>query len=494
MTRSAIRNFVVLAVTQFCLLTSQICVVHAQSIDSREPSMMVTNDLRGEDEARGQSYYYAFVGGPGDVVVSIDGSTDYYSSSMHVLLSDSSARQLADVTANATTGGASKSAKVHLSTREPIVLRVMFDSNVGVHVKWEVHLAGAISFNADTVDVGDGAKAKRPTAIHKAASSENSLSNIQTANTTESGSDSLANAEAQGAAAAAVSKAAAVVSKSESDDGDASDNAPNSDTPIEDKWAFIVGISKFQKPEINLRYSSKDAKDLYDYLIKEAHFAPDHVQLLLNEQATKERVMAELGDKWLPRVAHPNDLVLIFISSHGSPSQMDLEGLNYLVMYDTDPDSLYATGLPLQELASAVKQRVHSNRVVVIIDACHSGAANPAKGMHFVGNVDSTALLQGTGQLIICSSKPNQVSWESKRYENGVFTRQLIEALRSQSGKATLGQVFDRLRESVQSEVLEDRRELQTAVLKSKWQGEGLILTTPPTKPRAVPSDLKIPR
>src|SRR5262249_28408625 len=156
--------------------------------------------------------------------------------------------------------------------------------------------------------------------------------------------------------------------------------------------------------------------------------------------------------------------------SHGSPSQADEEGLNYLVMHNTDPESLYATGLPLQDLADAIKRRVHSNRVVVIIDACHSGSANPAKGLRRAGNVDSNALLQGTGQLVICSSQPNQVSWESKRYENGVFTHQLIAAFRSKSS-ASLAQVFDRLRDSVQTEVLEDRGELQTPVLKSKWEG-----------------------
>ncbi len=249
-------------------------------------------------------------------------------------------------------------------------------------------------------------------------------------------------------------------------------------------------MSKFAKPSINLKYPAKDAKDLSNYLINEANFAPDHVKLLVDEQATKERVLAELGDKWLPRLAHPNDLVLIFISTHGSPSQADLEGLNYLVMHNTDPDSLYATGLPLSDLAAAIKQRVHSNRVVLIIDACHSGAADTAKGLTRVGNIDSAALSQGTGQLIICSSMPNQVSWESKRYQNGVFTHQLIEALRA--GKPTLSQAFERLKESVQTEVLQDRAELQTAVLKSKWKGNDLIISAPPTKPRQVPAEFKL--
>jgi uncharacterized caspase-like protein len=122
---------------------------------------------------------------------------------------------------------------------------------------------------------------------------------------------------------------------------------------------------------------------------------------------------------------------------------------------------------------------------MLIIDACHSGAANPAKGIvRTPGNVDSDALLQGTGQLVICSSEPQQVSWESKRYPNGVFTHSLIESLRK---APNLSAAFAQMKESVQSEVLSDRKELQTPVLKTKWQGTDLILSAPPSRPRTAP-------
>ncbi len=51
---------------------------------------------------------------------------------------------------------------------------------------------------------------------------------------------------------------------------------------------------------MNLQYPAKDATDFYSYLINEAHFAKDHVLLLLNENATKENVLSQVGDKWLP--------------------------------------------------------------------------------------------------------------------------------------------------------------------------------------------------
>ncbi|MBZ0184964.1 MAG: tetratricopeptide repeat protein, partial [Candidatus Obscuribacterales bacterium] len=253
--------------------------------------------------------------------------------------------------------------------------------------------------------------------------------------------------------------------------------------PIKDKWALVVGISKFQDPAINLKYAAKDATDFANYLIKEANFAPDHVRLITNEKATSEEIMSQLGDKWLPRVANPDDLVLIFFSSHGSPTQMDVSSVNYLVAHNTDKNSLYATGIPLQQFADTIKNRVHSDRVVLLMDACHSGAAVGAKGIFRNFGVDANQVAQGTGQMVICSSGSNQTSWESKRYENGVFTHYLIEGLKKDP---KLGNVFDFMKSKVQEEVQLDRNgEVQTPVLQSKWQGNDLTISVPPAAPRA---------
>jgi hypothetical protein len=454
----------------------------AQSIDSTAPTPLDSNQVQGEAEAKGQSYHYIFTGGPGDLNIKIDGETDFYSAGTRVILRDERGLELANVNLNATGNGATTSAKVHLTKQQVIKMQIMLGVNVGIHVKYKVSLGGPINpvglpTRLATVEPNAHVSSSQSSTQNTNSQISNSqiasaLPSLQTTSFTSSSADArgASNRDASNDISLRAEDSAAV------------------NAPIEDKWAFIVGVSKFAKASINLKYPAKDAKDLSNYLVNEANFAPDHVKLLLDEQATKERVLAELGDKWLPRLAHPNDLVLIFISTHGSPSQADLEGLNYLVMHNTDPESLYATGLPLSDLAAAIKQRVHSNRVVLIIDACHSGAADTAKGITKVGNIDSAALSQGTGQLIICSSQPNQVSWESKRYQNGVFTHQLIEALRA--GKPTLSQAFERLKESVQTEVLQDRSELQTAVLKSKWKGNDLIISAPATKPRKVPTEL----
>lgn len=266
------------------------------------------------------------------------------------------------------------------------------------------------------------------------------------------------------------------------------------DKPIRDKWALVVGISKFSDSDVpKLNYSVKDAIDFYHYLIKDAGFAPDHVRILLDEKATQRRVMSELGQKFLAQVAHPDDLVVLFFSTHGSPSQMDKCGDNYLVAYDSDPEDLFATGIQMKRVLDVADTRTSADRVLIVLDACHSGSLKPgAKGLsREVGNFDSTALAQGTGQLIICSSQPTEQSWESRRYKNGVFTRQLIDCMKNNGKPKELADSFTELKEKVAAEVKEDRQATQMPVMNSKWDGRSLLLAAAPANPQKLFPDIK---
>lgn len=266
---------------------------------------------------------------------------------------------------------------------------------------------------------------------------------------------------------------------------------PDPSRPIGDKWALLIGISKFKDASLNLKFPAKDARDVYTYLTTEGHFAPDHVKILTDEEATRERIYDELGDKWLPRVAMPDDLVVIYISTHGSPSDLDVVGVNYLIASDTDKDRLYSTGIAMQDLCRTIKARVHSDRTLIILDACHSGATTPdGKGLFRPSNVDADSVAVGTGQLVICSSTPAQTSWEAKNSSNSVFTKRLLEGLQMKGPETKLGEAFDYLKKKVQEDVLRERGQMQTPELKSKWEGKELIISGNPSDPRPVPPEL----
>lgn len=260
---------------------------------------------------------------------------------------------------------------------------------------------------------------------------------------------------------------------------------PPKNRPINDKWALVVGISKFQNAQLNLKCPAKDAGDFGKFLVEQCHFAEDHVRVITDNEATRARILNELGDKWLPRVVRPDDLVIVYLSTHGSPADADVGGVNYLLACDTDPESLYSSGLPMQDLTRIIKGRLRSDRVVMMLDACYSGNVTPqSKGIFRGANVDVEEIAQGTGQLVISSSQPNQVSWESKEGTNSVFTKHLMTALRVRGDKTTLGEAFKALRERVEDEVQRDRGRVQIPVMKSQWEGRDLIISVPAVAPR----------
>lgn len=277
--------------------------------------------------------------------------------------------------------------------------------------------------------------------------------------------------------------------------------------PIADKWALVVGISNFKDPTIDLKYAAKDATDFRNFLVDTEHFQPDHVLLLTDAAATREQIVSKLGDGWLGKRAKPDDLVLIYVSSHGSPSREEV-GVNFLVAHDTTEKSLLATGIPLQWLTKIVKEEVHSDRTVLILDVCHgaaaadegkadaktqntsSGSAPGGKGIVYrqqqrPAGLNADSLPLGAGQIVLASSLADQNSWESRNYANSVFTKRLMEALRVKGDQTTLQDAYLQLKSLVQSEVLRDRGELQTPMLSAKnWTGGDPVLSAIPVSPR----------
>ncbi len=260
---------------------------------------------------------------------------------------------------------------------------------------------------------------------------------------------------------------------------------------IQDKWAVVIGLADFADPNIpKLKYSGKDAKDFYDYLVDPAqgHFAKDHVKLLVNSDATKVNIMDVLGDSFLPHAAAPGDLVVIYLSTHGSPAGADINGVNYVIAYDTQVTKMFATGIEMRQLIRIIKERVHTNRIMVVMDTCYSGAGaigESHKGLTRT-NINPTALAQGSGSVVLSSSAPDQRAWESENFKNSYFTHYLIDALKA-PGNHSIDQDFNVMKQKVQGDVLRDKGEMQTPVMASALTGAAFTLNVPPAVNRTAP-------
>ncbi|HNH85375.1 MAG TPA: caspase family protein, partial [Acidobacteriota bacterium] len=168
----------------------------------------------------------------------------------------------------------------------------------------------------------------------------------------------------------------------------------------------------------------------------------------------------------IARNALAEDLVVIFLSSHGSPGKADLVGEGYLVTYDTEIADLYATAFPMRDFTRDVKQRIQAQRKVVFLDTCYSGQANAegGKGIQMVGELQNQTAqdLCGFGSVVITSSSPHEQSWESPALQNGYFTYFLIQALRQENGYLSIDKVFSFLQDTVPQTVRKEKEATQT--------------------------------
>jgi uncharacterized caspase-like protein len=284
--------------------------------------------------------------------------------------------------------------------------------------------------------------------------------------------------------------------------------------PVRNKWALVVGISRFLDSGLNLQYTSKDAKDFGAALIdpRVGRFPPSNVHVLADGQVTTRNLKEELN--WLARNAQEDDLVVIFLATHGTSREADTAEVNYIVTSDTEltpQDSLFATSLAMVELSDVVRTRIKARRTAIILDTCHSGAATTQLKERATGLADSSPsdsaldrIRQGVGRVILASSREEESSYEGAPFQNGYFTHFLLEALRQNNGMNTMGQLFayveDKLPKAVAARaqgkrgvLLEDtspasQHANQTPVMRASDLGDQIVLGTPAAAGQDSPS------
>lgn len=267
-------------------------------------------------------------------------------------------------------------------------------------------------------------------------------------------------------------------------------SAPAVAGPVQQKWALVIGIGSFEDRVIpSLRYTTSDAKafalELADPKI--GRFPPDHVGVLLDAQATTRNIKEKLN--WIARNAGPNDLVVIYVATHGSPRTDDSAGgANYIVTYDTDvgagpaidQDALYATALPMVELANAVATRMKALRTAVILDTCYSGGAvgNTSKLMApGLANVSPSAatlerMADGTGRIVIAAAKTDEESLESAALQHGYFTYYLLQAMQANKGLDPMSQIYDSVAQAVAKRAAADGKQQHPVMSRSSAKAD----------------------
>ena len=196
-----------------------------------------------------------------------------------------------------------------------------------------------------------------------------------------------------------------------------------------------VGVGDYN-PErakhLRLDYADDDANDLAAALLNTqgSLYAQVNPQVLPNQYATKAGILRALATVYDRMQPEQGDVAVFHFSGHGAV----VDGGLYLLPYEVDaadPVGIKSTALEVGDLRDELARLATRGRVLVLLDACRSGAATlDGRGTA----VDATLLRQALAMAnvtVLTSSAAGENSREDASWQNGAFTEVLLEALGS---------------------------------------------------------------
>jgi WD40 repeat protein len=227
-------------------------------------------------------------------------------------------------------------------------------------------------------------------------------------------------------------------------------------------YILAVGVSKYTNREYDLSYTTDDATSFARQLKvqqdKLAQYQPAEIKTLLNENATKANILAEL--KKLAGTVQPEDAVVVYFSGHGKASGDHFYLVPHDLGYNGSRDQLSAEGLKTvlahsisdQELEEAFRD-IDAGQMFMIIDACNSGQALENKDEPRRGPMNTRGLAQlayEKGMYIMTASQNVEEAFVSERLKHSYLTFALVEeglktkaADANHDGDVTLREWFD---------------------------------------------------
>jgi len=189
----------------------------------------------------------------------------------------------------------------------------------------------------------------------------------------------------------------------------------------------------------DLQYTAKDATDfgnafnnqggpngLFNEVIVKTMTAPEQT----DDKGIK-KAMYDLLYQWNDGRIKPNDVLLVFISSHGKI----VENRFKILQSGYDPKYEFLT----VDYKTDILERLGpvNCKKLIFLDACHSGGAKDGFGGLSQAVVELAKIQAGVSTLTSCGS--TEKSYEDKLWENGAFTEALLEAFNNQACNDTEG-------------------------------------------------------
>ena len=190
------------------------------------------------------------------------------------------------------------------------------------------------------------------------------------------------------------------------------------------RHAVLIGNNQFpDEPRLSaLRCPENDVAGIQERLTSSRNglFDPLNIAAIIN--APNHEVLQSV--ERTIRKATRNDLLLIYYSGHG---QCDEAGRLHLAALNTRLDTLGSTAVPIDSIKNYI-DLAKTNRIILILDCCYSGAAG---GAFMKGGVDEELqqVSRGQGIYIVTASSAIQVAQEKEGDRYSLLTKHLLDGL-----------------------------------------------------------------
>lgn len=194
-------------------------------------------------------------------------------------------------------------------------------------------------------------------------------------------------------------------------------------------YSLVIGVDDYTNGAPNgtgfpdLHHARADAQRFHDFVTAAYPSSPGDAILLRDGEGSRTGILRALDDLRARCTRGPqNPLVLVYFAGHGARDNA-LE--QYLVPSDGRWGDLFATGIWNDHFQAALA-RVGTNRLVLFLDACHSGGPSPSTR---AGNWwrPGELVTPDAGRYVVTSCGEQQYSLEDNG--GGVFTRELLRLL-----------------------------------------------------------------
>ncbi len=187
-------------------------------------------------------------------------------------------------------------------------------------------------------------------------------------------------------------------------------------------YLLSIGVSDYENTTYNLDYADKDAIAISNCFETQEGllYKQVHEKQLLNREATRENIIDAF--EWLEESVKDEDVVIIFIASHGFSYR---DGF-YILPYEGKHDNLRSSAVAWGTFADILKGM--SGKVLLLIDACHSGRLG--QNMTVLSTMTNiTRKAEEYGVAIMAASTDEQESIESEAWGHGAFTKAILDGL-----------------------------------------------------------------